>query len=192
VDDAHDPTEFTQILARLRAGDLAAAEALYRAYGPFLRVAVRRRLHPRLRARFDSLDFVQDVWASFLTLPADRYAFDTPQALLAFLNRVAHNKVTEVFRQRFGTQKDDVTREDPDGTRAAARDQLPSPGPTPSQWAVAGEAWERLLSRVPPGYWPILERLREGYTHEDIARMTNVSIATVNRIVRRLKDLTGL
>jgi RNA polymerase sigma-70 factor (ECF subfamily) len=187
-----EPTEFPQMLARLRAGDPAAAEAFYREYGPFVRAAVRRQLHPRLRTRFDSLDFVQDVWASFLTLPADRYAFDTPQALLAFLNRVAYNKVVEVFRRRFETRKDDITREEPVEEWEHGPDRLRAPTPTASQFAVAGEEWERLLSRLPPGYRPILERLREGYTHEDIARMANVSLSTVNRIVRRLKDLTGL
>src|SRR3954469_20772538 len=102
-------------MARLRAGDPGALDALYREYGPFVRAAVRRQLHPRLRTRFDSLDFVQDVWASFLAIPADRYAFDNPQALLAFLTRMAHHRVIEVFRQRFETQKNDITREQPAG-----------------------------------------------------------------------------
>jgi RNA polymerase sigma-70 factor (ECF subfamily) len=187
-----EATEFPQIIARLRAGDPAAAEALYEQYGPFLRAAVRRQLHPRLRTRFDSLDFVQDVWASFLAAPADRYKFDTPQALLAFLNRVAYHKVVEVFRRRFETRKDAVTREEPVEEWEHGPDRLRAPTPTASQFAVAGEEWERLLSRFPPGHRAIIERLREGYTHEDIARMANVSVTTISRIVRRLKDLTGL
>jgi RNA polymerase sigma-70 factor (ECF subfamily) len=187
-----DATEFPLLLAGLRTGDPTAAAVIYQRYGPFIRAAVRRQLHPRLRTRFDSLDFVQDVWASFLAIPADRYTFATPQALLAFLNRVAYNKVVEVFRQRFGTQKDDVTRESRVGDAEGGRDPFPSAAPTPSQWAVAGEVWERLLSQFPHGHRVVVERLREGYTHEDIARMANVSLSTVNRIVRRLKDLTGL
>ncbi|HJZ56243.1 MAG TPA: RNA polymerase sigma factor [Gemmataceae bacterium] len=185
-------SEFAQLLARLRTGDPSATGVLCERYGPFIRAAVRRQLHPRLRTRFDSLDFVQDVWASFLAIPAERYTFETPQALLAFLNRVAYNKVVEVFRQRFETQKDDVNREVSVDQRDGGRDRLPSTVASPSQWAVAGEEWERLLSRFPVGHRTVLLRLREGYSHEDIASMANVSLSTVNRIVRRLKDLTSL
>lgn len=180
---------FAELVDGLRAGDPAAVEALCRQYAPFIRAAVRRQLHPRLRTRFDSLDFVQDVWASFLALPADRYAFDTPQALFGFLTRMASNRVVEVFRQRFGTQKHDIARELADD---AARDALPARGPTPSQWAIAAEEWERLTSRFPEGHRVVLERLREGYTHEDVARLADVSLSTVNRIVSRLKGLSGL
>ncbi len=180
---------FAELVGGLRSGNPAAVDELCRQYAPFIRAAVRRQLHPRLRTRFDSLDFVQDVWASFLAIPSERYTFDTPQALFAFLMRMANNRVIEVFRQRFETQKNDITRElAADDTR----DQLTSPGPTASQWAIAAEEWERLTSQFPAGHRVVLERLREGYTHEDIARLADVSLSTVNRIVSRLKGLTGL
>jgi RNA polymerase sigma-70 factor (ECF subfamily) len=187
-----ETADFALLLRRLRAGDPTAADEVYRRFGPFIRAAVRRQLHPRLRARFDSLDFVQDVWASFLATPADRYAFENSQSLLAFLNRVAYNKVVEEFRGRFGTQKDDITRERSVDDESGDRDQLASRTPTPSQWAIAGEEWDRLLRQFPAGHRSVLLRLREGYTYEDIAAMTQVSVSTIERIVRRLKDLTQL
>jgi RNA polymerase sigma-70 factor (ECF subfamily) len=189
VDDA---TEFSELLAGLRAGDPAAAGTLYGRYGPFIRAAVRRQLHPRLRARFDSLDFVQDVWVSFLAVPADRYTFDSPQALLGFLNRVAYNKVVEVFRRRFWTDREAITREEAADGANEVRGRILCPAGTPSQWAIAGEEWERLLSRFPAGHRAIVERLREGHSNQEVARMANVSLSTVNRVVRRLKELTGL
>lgn len=181
---------FAELVGGLRAGDPSAVAALCRQYAPFIRAAVRRQLHPGLRTRFDSLDFVQDVWASFLALPAERYAFDTPQALFAFLTRMASNRVVEVFRQRFDTQKNDISREL--AADDATRDQLASPAPTPSQCAIAAEEWERLARRFPEGHRLVLERLREGYTNEDVARLAAVSLSTVNRIVSRLKGLSGL
>ena len=187
MDESND---FPRLLAGLRAGEPAAIDEVCRRYGPFLRAAVRRQLHPKMRARFDSIDFVQDVWASFLAVPQERYSFETPQALLAFLTRVAHNKVVEKFRQRFKSEKDNVTREQPVDEVAGGREALVSAAPTPSQHAVAGEQWERILKKFPPGHQEIVHRLREGYTHEDIARMANVSLSTVNRIVARLKSLT--
>jgi RNA polymerase sigma-70 factor (ECF subfamily) len=165
---------------------------MFRLYGPFIRAAVRRQLHPRLRTRFDSIDFVQDVWVSFLAVPADRYTFETPQALLGFLSQVAYNKVVEVFRRRFRTEKDDIAREEAADESSGVQERLLCPTGSPSQWAIAGEEWERLLSRFPAGHRTIVERLREGHTNEEVARIANVSLSTVNRIVRRLKDLTGL
>jgi RNA polymerase sigma-70 factor (ECF subfamily) len=184
VDEA---AAFSELLAGLRAGDPAAVEALCRRYAPFIRAAVRRQLHPRLRNRFDSLDFVQDVWASFLALPAERYTFDNPEALRAFLARLAHHRVIEVFRRRFGTLKDDIAREQ----GASAAEVVRSPAPTPSQWVIADEQWQQLRGRFPEGQRVVLELLRDGHSYEEIARLADVSVSTVNRIVRRLKDLTG-
>lgn len=184
--------DFPQLLAGLRAGDRAAADRLCREFEPFLRLAVRRQLHPGLRTRFDSIDFIQDVWAAFLAMPADAHTFATPQDLLTFLSRVAQNKVVQVVRQRFKTEKCNITREQPVETDEEGREQLPSGTPTPSQHAMAGEAWEQLLSQFPPGQRAVLDRLREGHSYEDIARSANVSLSTVNRVVRRLKEITGL
>jgi RNA polymerase sigma factor (sigma-70 family) len=187
-----EPRDFAKLLEGLRDKNPASTDEMYRLYGPFIRAAVRRQLHPRLRTRFDSLDFVQDVWASFFALPTERYHFDTPQALQAFLVRMAYNRVIEVFRQRFGTQKDDITRETSSDEEDDMRVQIPSNSPTPSQWVIAGETWEQLLSRLPSAHRKILERLREGYTYEDIARLSNVSVSTVDRVVRRLKEIANL
>jgi RNA polymerase sigma-70 factor (ECF subfamily) len=56
---------------------------------------------------------------------------------------------------------------------------------------IAGEEWEQLRGRFPEGQRVVLELLRAGHSYEDIARLASVSVSTVNRIVRRLKDLTG-
>jgi RNA polymerase sigma factor (sigma-70 family) len=190
----NDPGEFPRLVERLRAGDPAAADTLYRQYAPGLRLAIRRRLHSHLRARFDSLDFVQDVWASFLALPPDRLTFDSPEALVGYLHRVAAHKVTDTTRREVGR----------DGKPAPVREVSLDGGPgdqpahptagtaTPSQWAIADEELDRLVRRLPAGYQEIVHRLREGYTQDDIARMANVSLRTVNRVVRRLKELTGV
>lgn len=177
------------MLERARGGDPEAARTLYARYSAYVRVAVRRQLHPRLRSQFDSLDFVQDVWTSFLTAPADPARFETPAALLSFLSRMAHNKLVDAVREQFQTAKRDVTREEPLGETTAG---MPDRGPSPSQWAVAGERWEQLVGHFPAGHRAILERLRAGYTALEIAEQAGVSVSTVNRIVRRLKDLTGM
>lgn len=187
-----DPADFPRLLAALRAGDPAAAEAICRRYEPVLRAAIRRQLNPRLRARLDSVDIVQDVWASFLAIPPERLTFDNPAALLAFLSKVASNRVVEVFRKRFGTQSHQIDREVRVDVVPGARDRLAGPDPTPSMCVLAREEWDRLVGQFPPGHRVILLRLREGHQYQDIARMANVSLSTVNRVVRRLRELTGL
>lgn len=185
-----DATRFASLIDRLKAGDRAAMAALVEEYGGVVRAAVRRGLHDRLRTQFDSLDFVNDVWASVIDLPPDRYAFDTPADLAAFLGRVAHNKVTDVFRQRFRTQKYAVGREEtapPPGRDDSTTAQVAGGDPTPSLVAIAAERWAGLVAKLPPAHRPILERLRDGYTYDEIAAATGVSVSTVNRVVSRLK-----
>lgn len=191
---ANTNEQFHLLIGGLRGGEPWAAEELYRSYAPLLRAIVRRRLHPELRTRFDSLDFVQEVWVSFLAFPPERYAFKTPDALRQFLTQVAINKVGEVHRQRFDTEKHDIRRELPLGDHPEGISAFPpvSREPTPSQFLMAVEQWERLLTRFPVGHHAVLTRLREGHTYEDIARMTGVSQSTVKRIVCRLKEITGL
>jgi RNA polymerase sigma-70 factor (ECF subfamily) len=187
----NDAQEFQRVVEGLQAKDTSIGEAVYLQFGPFVRAAVRRQLHPQLRTRFDSLDFAQDVWLSFFALPSERYNFETPEALMAFLITMANRRVIEVFRQRFNTEKHNIVREYQDDSNEL-EPQLPTNTPTASQWALANEVWEKLVSRFPPAHKAILELLREGYTHDNIARMSNVSLSTVNRIVRRLKDLMKL
>jgi RNA polymerase sigma-70 factor (ECF subfamily) len=188
-----DTGEFSRLVERLRAGDPAAAADLCRLYGTALRLAVRRRLHPGLRARFDSLDFVHDVWASVLATPPEQLAFETPYHLLGFLTRVASHKVIDRSRQRFGSRRTGGAQEIP--IDEPGDDDWPGHllgrDPTPSQWAIAGDELDRLLSQLPAGHRVIVHRLREGYSHHDIARLANVSVSTVSRVVRRLKELTG-
>lgn len=175
------------LLARARAGDAAAADELCRKVGPAVLAAVRRNLHPGMRARYDSIDFVQDVWASVLVDADPDQRFDSPEQVVGFFTQVARNKVAGTTRQRFAGQTDNIQREDPRGSDGP---EPPAADATPSQWAVAGERWDRLLAQFPPGHRVILSRLRDGYSQEDIAAATGLSLSTVNRVVRRLKELT--
>jgi RNA polymerase sigma-70 factor (ECF subfamily) len=54
------------LLERLTNGETEAAGQVFQTFEPILRVMVRRRLTPRLRAKFDSMDVVQSVWTDVL------------------------------------------------------------------------------------------------------------------------------
>lgn len=174
---------------RLRDGDHATLAQLYRELQPRLRIAVRKRLNPDLRSRFDSLDFVQDVWTAFLHAGAKR-EFASEGELLAYLSGIAHHKVMDMQRKRMGSEKDCLERERPleHYERGHALPQAETAA-TPSQCVIAGEEYQVLLSKFKPAEQAVIRRLREGYTNEDISRLTEVSLSTVNRVIRRLKGL---
>ncbi|MDB5313629.1 MAG: polymerase sigma factor [Gemmataceae bacterium] len=181
---------FSQLIGQFQAGDHAALAALYAEYGGLVREAVRRRLPDRLRKEYDSLDFAQDVWASFCHLPPGKHHFATPEDLGGFLVRVAHNKVIDVCRRRLGTQGYDVTREQP-LVRAADGADVPVPDrqPTPSQWAIAAERWAEIAAALPAQHVAVIERLREGFTQQEVAAMAGITDRTVRRIVDRVREL---
>src|SRR5919107_1779189 len=60
----NEPLE--DLLAQLSSGDMEAAERVYVAYEPYLRLVVRRHLSAPFRAKFDSADIVQSTWADLL------------------------------------------------------------------------------------------------------------------------------
>src|SRR5947209_20325762 len=74
------------LLARLTKGEMEAAEEVFLTFEPVLRVMVRRRLTPRLRAKFDSLDVVQSAWADVLKgYRAEGWRFTDREHLRAYL-----------------------------------------------------------------------------------------------------------
>ncbi|NOX55263.1 MAG: sigma-70 family RNA polymerase sigma factor, partial [Planctomycetes bacterium] len=87
------PTEFAQLMQRVKAGSNQAARELLDRYGDHILRAIRRRLGRRMRSQFDSVDFLQATLASFCAHPSWLSRFDRPDALIKFLARVATNKV---------------------------------------------------------------------------------------------------
>src|SRR5438067_2760232 len=143
--------DFLALMERVLAGSPEAAREFTELYGPSLLRAVRLRLNRNLRPKFDSLDFVQDIWASFFTdLPRGR-SFRSPAELVAFLTSLARNKVVDAVRHRLQGQKYNVNREQAlEDLFEDDRTALVAQQPTPSEVAMGREEWERLLQRQPP------------------------------------------
>jgi RNA polymerase sigma factor (sigma-70 family) len=185
--------EFGQLMARVREGCPEATRELVERYGSALRRLVRRRLHPGLRPVYDSLDFFQDVWASFFQVAPVR-TFRCSDDLVAYLAEIAFHKVTDTYRQRLGTEKRNGGRVEtlPLPTEEDRNNELPARQPTPSQVAVANECWEDMLRGLPPQHQRMLELLREGYTHEEIAQNLGIYTKVIQRLLQKLEKKGSL
>ena len=170
------------LLAQLCSGDVAAAEQVFLTYEPYLRKAVRRHLPPPLRAKFDSADIVQSVWADVLRgFREAGWRFTDADHLRGFLFVATRNRLIDRVRQH---QKA-VEREEPFG-EGDRQHSLPSPQPRPSEVVQAADLWERILAHCPPEHRPILGLRRQGYSLAEIAERTGLHPDSVRRILRTL------
>jgi RNA polymerase sigma-70 factor (ECF subfamily) len=189
---AHDSQEFHALIARVCAGAPDSARELVEKYGSYLLRVIRRRLHKKLRSKFDSQDFVQDVWASFFATVPEAEAFRTPEHLIAYLERLARNRLTDVIRQRMIKARYNVNREQQSLNDSRAGRLAPPAArvPTPSTIAMSREEWDRLLAAQPLVYRHILLLRRDGQTLAQIAKKLRISERTVRRVLAKL--LPGL
>jgi RNA polymerase sigma-70 factor (ECF subfamily) len=147
---------------------------------------IRKRLHPKLRPKYDSEDFCQAVWASFF---ADRGAFarfKSAADLTEFLGGVAGNKVVDEVRRRLMGQKFNVNREcsfQDTGNEHA----LSAKSPTPSQLVVAHEQYDRLLDGRSQKHQMIVKLRADGLTYQDIARQIDMNERNVRKVIERIE-----
>lgn len=185
LDVSPEPMEsFRALLQRVREGSEDAAWELIDVYGPHIFRAVRRKMHARIRPKFDSADFVQAVWASFFTSRTEILRFREPDDLIAFLVRMAYNKVLSEVRHRTLQKRHNVLREEPlrDSTLPAPEAPL-GQQPTPSQVAVAREHWRRLVANQPERVQRILALRYKGETYEQIAETLGMHERTVRKVI---------
>jgi eukaryotic-like serine/threonine-protein kinase len=179
---------FQSLMEQIAGGSESAVESLLGLYGDHLCRAVRRRLNRALRPKFDTSDFVQAVWASFFCDRGQLARFEHSREFVAFLTKMANNKVVDECRRRLQTQKADVNRERAISDDASQDTPLPGREPTPSQVAIGHEQWERMMGEVPPQYRQILRLRAAGETQEEIASLLGVNEKTVRRVLSKLRD----
>jgi RNA polymerase sigma-70 factor (ECF subfamily) len=169
------------LLARLTGGDAQAAEEVFRAYEPYLRIVVRRQLPASLRAKFDSGDVLQSVWADLLRgFRQGDWQFATTAQLRGFLLRVTRNRLID-RRRRFGKA---LAHERP---LAAPGERGPTcKQPRPSEVAQADDLWQRMLALCPPAHHEVLRLKRQGLSLAEVASRTGLHEGSVRRILRQL------
>jgi RNA polymerase sigma factor (sigma-70 family) len=179
------------LLERLTRGEMDAAGEVYRTFEPVLRVMVRRRLSPRLRAKFDSNDVVQSAWADILRgFRAEGWRFSDREHLRAYLARVTYNHLINCCRRHTLTIQHEQALSDDEQHGVP-----PSPQPRPSELAQADELWELLVGLCPPAHRDLLHLKRQGFALAEIAAQTGLHESSVRRILydlaRRLAAVRG-
>jgi RNA polymerase sigma-70 factor (ECF subfamily) len=178
-------TTIEHLLDKLSSGDEAATEAVFRAYEPYLRQVVRRRLPTQIQARFESWDILQSVWADLLAgFREARWHFASAEQLRAFLIRVVQYRLYDRARKALRqTQQELPLTQSP--TDPVARQ------PRPSECAQADAVWDKLLELCPPEHHEILHLRRAGCTFQEIADRTGLHEGSVRRILRQLARQTA-
>jgi DNA-directed RNA polymerase specialized sigma24 family protein len=138
---------FPDLMARVRAGDEAAATELVGRYETTVRVAVRTRLaDPALRRYFDSADVCQSVLRTFFRrAAAGRYAPATPGELMRLLMGMARRKLARYVR-RYCRQQRDYRRVLEDSGHLIGRH--PDPGPPPDERAADRDLFDGVYRRL--------------------------------------------
>ena len=186
-----DSNEFRDLILHACDGSEDAAWELVEQYGEAIRRAVRRALNPKLRSKFDSLDFVQVVWSSFFRQRDKLHRFETPEQLVAFLVVMARNKVGMEARRRFLTEKYNVNKERPLEEKQVHHSVgLEDHKPGPLDVAIARERWNELLRDQPEHYRQIIQLRLQGHTCQGIADTLQVAESTVRRFLKRLSRET--
>jgi RNA polymerase sigma factor (sigma-70 family) len=178
---------FRSLIRAAEGGSEEAARELYETYVKYVLRCVRHRMWHRLRSKFDSQDFVQQVWASFFDDRGSLPDFQTPEELIAYLRSMAENKVVSEGRHRRITKRnlalEVAVYEDSDtvGQHPATR------MPTPSAVAVFNEAYDRLVEQQIEETRAVAQLRYEGNTFEEIAQCLDIDESNARKVMRRLK-----
>lgn len=175
------------LLSRMRDGSQDAAWEVVERYGPHIRAVVRRKLSRSLRSAFDSDDFVQAVWVSFVRARPKLDKIERPAQLIALLATMARNKIVDQARRK--KLHDEAMNalfpgvvDSPHARTPRSADKTTSA----SQIAIVREQWERMLQRKPDHYRKVLEMRLTGATYVSIGEKLSLNEKTVRRIVSRL------
>jgi RNA polymerase sigma-70 factor (ECF subfamily) len=186
ADVTPDSAETRGLLERAERGEAAAVEALLGRHRPGLLSFVELHLDPRLRARVDASDVVQEVQLEAVRR-MDDFLSRKPMPFRLWLRKTAYERLLNLRRDHVGRQKRSVRRESalPDRSSVLLARPLLARGPSPSQQAEARELEER-ISRAVAGLSEqdreiLLMRHAEDLPFDEIACLLEVDAAAARK-----------
>jgi RNA polymerase sigma-70 factor (ECF subfamily) len=181
---------FDDLMARLRAGDEAAATEVFQRYGQRLIALARSRLDRHLGTKVDPEDVLQSVFQSFFARHVNgQFELEDWNSLWGLLTVITIRKCHRQY-ERFQTERRDVQREfltpfSPSkwgsNCEAIARD------PTPSEAAILAETVENLMRGLEGRERHMLTLRLQGYKIPEISEQVGRTERTVRRVLDRVK-----
>ena len=182
----NDNSEFRDIVERVCAGSDEATWELINTYGPHIQRVVRRKLNQRMRSKFDSLDFVQMVWASFFTEREKLSAFNEPNELIRYLATMAQRKLMQESRRRFVGQKHNLNRERALIAGSEDESTYVKKSNTPSQIVMAKDRLEAMMHERSDRDRQVVQLRLDGLTYVEIAAELQIHERTAREVIQKL------
>jgi RNA polymerase sigma factor (sigma-70 family) len=177
------------LLIRLNAGDQLAIEQMFVAFEPYMRMAIHRHVSGSLRAKFDSTDVVQSVWADLVDgLHHSKWTFESLDQFRAFLLKTTRNRFIDRVRRHRKSLRREVSLS-PENIDALPADRCPRV----SENFYADELWQQMLEACPSAHYDLLMLKHQGASIAEIAERANLHKSSVRRILYDLaKRVTRL
>jgi len=187
MDDlAPDSVQTQTLLEQAQTGDRQAFEDLFARHRPYLRQLVELRLDPKLRARVDPSDVVQEAHLEAVRR-LSTYLRERPMPFRLWLRQIAYDRTLKAWRYHLGTARRAAGREVPLPERSSlmlAR-QLLAGGSSPSRALDRRDLAQRLreaMAQLPQADREvILMRHFEGLSNQEVGCLLSLDPATVSK-----------
>jgi RNA polymerase sigma-70 factor (ECF subfamily) len=191
---------FIEVMARLRAGDNAAAAEVFRRFANRLIALARTHLDARVRQKVDPEDVMQSALKSFFLRHQDGQfdlaGWDSLWSMLVVItlrkcgHEIAHYRAACRDVQRERVPSSGLTEDSAPSWEAVANE------PTPTQAALLAEAVEQVIQALgDERERRILELSLQGYrpaeisAHADVRRSERTVQRVLDRVRRRLQRM---
>jgi RNA polymerase sigma-70 factor, ECF subfamily len=195
---ATDSADTQYLLQQVCAGEPKAKEQLFARHRSFLRRFVAFRADPRLRARLDPSDLVQETQLEALRR-LDDYLANPKLCFRLWLRQLAYDRLLQLRRRHLKAKRRNVERDVhlPEDSSVQLAQQLLSATPEPSVELVKTEVARRVreaVQQLPEADSEIvLLRNFEGLSNQEAAQLLDIKPATASqrygRALIRLRDI---
>jgi RNA polymerase sigma-70 factor (ECF subfamily) len=178
---------FAELMARLRAGEDAAAREVFRRFTRQLIALANRQFGAVLKHKVDPEDVVQSAYKSFFVRFGEgKIEVGNWDSLWGLLTLITLRKCADRAAY-YGAQRRDAAREvsaQPGSGEAAPWREAIDREPTPVEAAILTETVARLLGDLDEDERPIIDMSLQGYTAQEISK----HLGRAERSVRRLRE----
>ena len=172
-----------QLFERLNNGNADAVEQAFLTYEPRLRKVLRHQIPKRLRAKFDSVDVIQSVWANVLQrLRAGELRFTDETHLRSFLIRLALCRFIDLCRHHRNSLGHERSL-----ASIASKPARTAPGDRPTAILRAKELLDRLMDLCQPSHRDLVRLRAMGLSVAEIAARSGYHEGSIRRIFADLE-----